>query len=42
MSLHSLYVCKKQGFDFEAKKLLREIRELLGIKSVGDLKVINR
>ena len=42
MSLYCLYVCKKQGFDFEAKKLLKEIRELLGIKSVNDLKIVNR
>lgn len=42
MSLYCLYVCKKQGFDFEAKKLLKEIRELLGIKSVNDLNIVNR
>ncbi|MCX7821160.1 MAG: phosphoribosylformylglycinamidine synthase [Brevinematales bacterium] len=37
-----IYVEKKEGFDIEAKKLLREIREYLNIKKVENLKILNR
>jgi phosphoribosylformylglycinamidine synthase len=41
-NIRRLFVEKKNGFDIEAKNLLKEIHELLNIKSVKNLKVINR
>ena len=40
--VYRVYVEKKSGFDNEAKNLLREITELLELKEVTDVRVINR
>ena len=37
-----VYVEKKPGFDVEAKALLKELREILGIEHLEDLRLINR
>ncbi|WP_321973099.1 phosphoribosylformylglycinamidine synthase [Paratractidigestivibacter sp.] len=37
-----VYVEKKPGFDGEAKSLERELRQLLGIDDVANLRIINR
>lgn len=40
--LNRLYVEKKNGFDNEAKKLFAEINEILQIKSLAELRLLNR
>ncbi|MBR6737417.1 MAG: phosphoribosylformylglycinamidine synthase [Clostridia bacterium] len=40
--VYRIYVEKKQGFQHEANSLLKEIRDLLEIKSVEGLRLINR
>ncbi|MDE5548600.1 MAG: phosphoribosylformylglycinamidine synthase [Clostridia bacterium] len=40
--VHRIYVEKKEGFDLEAKTLLADARDLLGIKSVESIRVLNR
>ena len=40
--VYRVYVEKKSGFDNEAKNLLREITELLELKEVTNVRVINR
>ena len=40
--VYRVYVEKKQGFRHEANSLLSEVRDLLEIKSVEDIRVINR
>ncbi len=40
--VYRIYVEKKNGFDHEAKSLTKEVREILEIKSVEDIRVINR
>ena len=42
MKIYRIYVEKRDGFDLEAKKLLHEINELLGISAVRDVRIINR
>lgn len=37
-----IYVEKKPGFDVEARQLAHELREILGISSLNDLRLINR
>ena len=37
-----VYVEKKHGFDLEARTLTSDVRELLGIGSVENIRVINR
>ena len=37
-----VYVEKKPGFDVEAKQLLAELRDTLGIEALTALRVINR
>ncbi|MDR1953682.1 MAG: phosphoribosylformylglycinamidine synthase [Clostridiales Family XIII bacterium] len=37
-----IYVEKKRGFDVEAQKLLREIRENLSIRGLKSLRIVNR
>ena len=40
--VYRVYVEKKQGFQHEASSLLKEVRDLLEIKSVENIRVINR
>ncbi|MBQ3235253.1 MAG: phosphoribosylformylglycinamidine synthase [Clostridia bacterium] len=40
--VYRVYVEKKKGFQHEANSLLSEVRDLLEIKSVEDIRVINR
>ncbi len=40
--VYRVYVEKKQGFQHEANSLLQEVRDLLEIKSVENIRVINR
>ncbi len=40
--VYRIYVEKKAGFDHEAQSLTKEIREILEIKSVESIRVINR
>ena len=40
--VYRIYVEKKPGFDHEAKSILTEINDLLEIKSVTDIRVVNR
>ena len=40
--VYRIYSEKKQGFDNEARALTKEIREILGIKSVENIRFINR
>ena len=40
--VYRIYVEKKQAFRNESRDLLHEVNELLGIKSVKDIRVINR
>ncbi|HZJ75834.1 MAG TPA: hypothetical protein VFD25_04515, partial [Clostridia bacterium] len=40
--VYRVYVEKKQGFNNEAKQLLEEFNNLLSIKSLTDLRIINR
>ena len=42
MKIYRIYVEKRDGFDLEARKLLHEINELLGISAVRDVRIINR
>lgn len=42
MAVRRVYVEKKPGFDIEAGKLLRELRENLGIKGVKRVRILNR
>ena len=39
--VYRVYVEKKQGFQHEANSLLQEVRDLLEIKSVENIRVIN-
>ena len=40
--VYRIFVEKKKGFQHEANSLLQEVRDLLEIKSVEDIRVINR
>jgi phosphoribosylformylglycinamidine synthase len=40
--VYRIYVEKKPGFDHEAKSVLAEVNDLLEIKSVTDIRVVNR
>lgn len=40
--VYRIYVEKKAGFDVEAKTLLSDVRELLGFKSVENIRILNR
>ncbi len=40
--VYRTYVEKKNGFDNEAKMLTKEIKDFLGVKNVGKIRVINR
>ncbi|MCH4199339.1 MAG: phosphoribosylformylglycinamidine synthase, partial [Clostridium tyrobutyricum] len=42
MKIRRLFVEKKRGFDIEAQKLLKDIRESLNIKQVNNLRILNR
>ncbi|HEY8499793.1 MAG TPA: phosphoribosylformylglycinamidine synthase [Clostridia bacterium] len=42
MAVRRIYVEKKPGFDIQAKRLLREFRENLGISGIDKVRVINR
>ena len=37
-----IFVQKKDGFDVEAKEILNDLRENLGLKNLKDLKILNR
>lgn len=37
-----IFVQKKDGFDVEAKEILNDLRESLGLKNLKDLKILNR
>ena len=40
--VYRIYVEKKPGFDGEAKDLCRELKELLGITRLQNLRLVNR
>ena len=40
--VYRVYVEKKQGLEAEAKSLRYDIRHLLGIKSLDDVRIVNR
>ena len=40
--VYRIYVEKKAGFDNEAKSLLQEARELLGVKGIENIRILNR
>ena len=40
--VYRIYVEKKQGFDHEAEALTKEVRELLELKEVESVRIINR
>ena len=40
--VYRVYVEKKEGFDHEARALLADVRELLGIASVSRIRLLNR
>ena len=40
--VYRVYVEKKQGLEAEAKSLRYDIRHLLGIKSLTDVRIVNR
>ncbi len=40
--VYRIYVEKKEGFDFEARKLLADVRELLEIRGAEKIRVVNR
>ena len=40
--VYRVYVEKKEGFDNEARALLSDVRELLGITSVSRIRILNR
>ena len=40
--VYRIYVEKKHGFDHEAKVFTEDVRELLGIKTVENIRIINR
>ncbi|MEG2403907.1 MAG: phosphoribosylformylglycinamidine synthase, partial [Oscillospiraceae bacterium] len=42
MSVYRIYAEKKAPFAVEAKGILSELRELLGIKSINSLRLFNR
>jgi len=42
MAVRRVYVEKKPGFDIQAKKMLREFRENLGIGRIEKVRVVNR
>jgi len=42
MAVRRIYVEKKPGFDIQAKRLVREFRENLGISGIEKVRVINR
>ena len=37
-----VYVEKKPGFDVEARQLLRELQDILGISALTGLRLVNR
>ena len=40
--VYRIYVEKKEGFDHEAKALLKECRELLELRGVENIRLLNR
>ncbi len=40
--VYRIYVEKREGFEQEARSLLADVRELLGIKNAERIRVINR
>ena len=40
--IYRVYVEKKEGFGQEAKSLLSDVREILGVKGVEDIRILNR
>jgi len=42
MRVFRCYAEKRPGFDVEARSLLQDLREFLGIKSLNDLRIFNR
>ena len=40
--VYRIYVEKKKGFDVEAKSLLADVREILGVEGVEDIRILNR
>ena len=42
MSVYRIYAEKKPGFDVEAKSLLGGIKNVLGIKTLENVRIINR
>ncbi|HBN27518.1 MAG TPA: phosphoribosylformylglycinamidine synthase, partial [Clostridiaceae bacterium] len=42
MKVRRIFVEKKPGFDVEAKKLLKELKEGLKIQNIDDLRILNR
>ena len=42
MKVKRIYVKKKEGFNVEAKELLADIQENLGIKSLENIIILNR
>ncbi len=40
--VYRIYVEKKQGFDHEARSFTEDVKELLGIKNVENIRIINR
>ena len=40
--VYRVYVEKKPGFDIEAKALLAELRDILGITALEDVRLLNR
>jgi phosphoribosylformylglycinamidine synthase len=42
MSVFRVYVEKKKGFDLEAKRMKKDLKEFLHIEEVEDVRIINR
>ena len=42
MSVYRVYVEKKEGFDIEAKRMENELKNFLNIKSVKNVRILNR
>ena len=42
MSIKRLFVEKKKGFDIEAKAMVHDLRENLGLRGLTGVRVINR
>ena len=40
--VYRVYVEKKPGFDIEAKALLAELRDILGITALDNVRLLNR